>query len=287
MPQGDYSFSYSDFKTRKSVLDAFFPLISKFEGDLPYMYTDSKGLVTTGVGNLIDPIAVALQLTWYKPVGTVATPAEVAQEWNTVKAAFPKYQSVNSKNAPGLIGLRLKATDVAALVKRRILDNEIAILPTYPKYGEYPADGQLGLMRMAWAGGTGMVTHTFANLRNAILKTPPDWMTAALQSRMKDWAENDARNVFVKTLFINADTVQKQGLDPSILYYPEVPKRRGMLRAPSLGEAVGLIALAGGVAGGVVYRDELGRVIKKFPETVRDAADKVKGLKLLKGGRRA
>ena len=44
---------------RPSVFAAFPGFITRFEGRLPFMYLDTKGLVTTGVGNLIDPLVPA------------------------------------------------------------------------------------------------------------------------------------------------------------------------------------------------------------------------------------
>lgn len=35
------------------------------EGRLPYMYLDIRNLVTTGMGNLIDPRQAAESLPWY------------------------------------------------------------------------------------------------------------------------------------------------------------------------------------------------------------------------------
>ena len=43
-----------------SVLTTFPSFTQQFEGRIPFMYVDVKRLVTTAVGNLIDPLSTAL-----------------------------------------------------------------------------------------------------------------------------------------------------------------------------------------------------------------------------------
>ena len=45
------------------------------EGLTSWMYLDIKGFVTTGMGNLIDPVPAALALTWHDADGMRASPA--------------------------------------------------------------------------------------------------------------------------------------------------------------------------------------------------------------------
>lgn len=63
----------------QSVRDYFNTFQTKFEGYLPFMYLDVKNLVTTGMGNLIDPIGAASSLPWvHKSDGSPASPEEIA-----------------------------------------------------------------------------------------------------------------------------------------------------------------------------------------------------------------
>ena len=66
----------------------FFPKFSEIlEGNVTWMYLDVKGLVTTGKGNLIDPVGNALQLEFeYRSTpGIIADAAAVKKEWNYIK----------------------------------------------------------------------------------------------------------------------------------------------------------------------------------------------------------
>lgn len=48
-----------------SVDSIWIPFNKPLEGYLDFMYLDTRNLVTTGMGNLIDPRGVAEALPWY------------------------------------------------------------------------------------------------------------------------------------------------------------------------------------------------------------------------------
>ncbi len=75
-----------------SVQTQFRAFNEPLEGSIPYMYLDIKGLVTVGVGNLIDPIELATLLPFcFKSRPGIATPgarasqAQIAAEWQQLK----------------------------------------------------------------------------------------------------------------------------------------------------------------------------------------------------------
>jgi GH24 family phage-related lysozyme (muramidase) len=76
-----------------SVQSAWFHFISRHEGVIPYMYLDTRQLVTVGVGNLIDPLSLAQELPFQFKAGNrlgvqagrFATRAEIAAEWQHLK----------------------------------------------------------------------------------------------------------------------------------------------------------------------------------------------------------
>lgn len=67
--------------------------ITKHEGNIGHMYLDTKGLVTIGIGNLIDPVSLATPLPFQFKIGNqagaiagrVATTQEIEAEWRTLK----------------------------------------------------------------------------------------------------------------------------------------------------------------------------------------------------------
>ena len=76
-----------------SARTAWQGFITKHEGNIGYMYLDTKGLVTIGIGNLIDPLSLALPLPFQfkignragAPAGRLATPKEIEAEWRSLK----------------------------------------------------------------------------------------------------------------------------------------------------------------------------------------------------------
>ena len=67
-----------------AILAAWQTFNTPIEGMVPFMYLDTKGLVTIGMGNLIDPISVAVTLPFKKRgktgpanAGKPATRAEI------------------------------------------------------------------------------------------------------------------------------------------------------------------------------------------------------------------
>jgi hypothetical protein len=82
----------------QSVQDAFIAFNTPLEARVPFMYLDSKSLVTTGIGNLLDADSAdnfgtnpqlqpfAFDLGWFdKDSAVAASKAEIAQEYQTVK----------------------------------------------------------------------------------------------------------------------------------------------------------------------------------------------------------
>src|SRR6185295_14547672 len=72
---------------------AWYAFTKGYEGAIPFMYLDTKGLVTVGVGNLIDPVAAARVLPFQfktnnklgQRPGQFATHTQIEAEWNHLK----------------------------------------------------------------------------------------------------------------------------------------------------------------------------------------------------------
>ena len=204
---------------RDSVLGAFAPWTTQFEGYTPFLYTDKDGWVTTGIGNKVDPISQALSLPW-KVNGRPASQDEIAQAWKTVKEAWPGVQSFNSAK---LTNLRLDDDGLHALVNRTLKTNDAALARAYAGYPNWPADAQLGINSMSWAMGTGHIVPggDFRNFMAALNRNPPDFRAAAAASHIDDRGNPGLvpRNEANKLLFENAARVLEGAGHPDVLYY--------------------------------------------------------------------
>lgn len=160
--------------TKASVVKSYVDWTTPFEGFLPWMYIDRLGWVTTGMGNLIDPVSMALPLPWKNSDGSRATPDQIAAAWNTIDGlrSDPKGQvqtsgpgSQGGGTQGGYTSIRITKQDVQTLVASKMRENEQHLLAGLPNFAHAPADAQLAAHSMAWAMGPGFAT-TWANFRS-------------------------------------------------------------------------------------------------------------------------
>jgi GH24 family phage-related lysozyme (muramidase) len=206
-----------------SVLQTYRAFTAQFEGITAYLYTDKKGYVTTGIGNLVEnvtthePTPDTFTLGWKRPDGSPASHQEILDAWNAVKAAWPKVQSVASQS---LTTIRLDKEAIDRLVTSKLAQDEAYLRKKYPGYDSWPADAQLGILSMAWAMGPGFDFPRFAA---AVNRPRPDFKAAADASHIHDPGNPiDGRNAANKQLFLNAASVLAAGRDLATLIYPRV-----------------------------------------------------------------
>jgi hypothetical protein len=253
--------------TRKSVLDAFQRVQSEFEGSakqFDFMYTDILGLVTTGMGNLIDgnsnktPMAdmnaygPALRLPWvHKSDGQPATQAEIIQDWQTVKNAHTQTGTYDAGKDSKMTQLRLPQDALQNLIADQVTSNEKALLQSFPGFAGFPADGQMVIHGMGWAMGSGFVpAYGFKAFADAVNRG--DWVAAKANSAFK--LESPQRKTAHDKMFDNAAKVVAQKLDPETLWYPMAPGdiMAKVVRYP-IRAAAFVLALVGIIATGVIY----------------------------------
>jgi peptidoglycan hydrolase-like protein with peptidoglycan-binding domain len=203
---------------RQAVLDHFTDFTQQFEGNTPYMYTDIKGLVTTGNGNLIDDGTSnpAQGLGWVNSDGSLTSAADIDAAWHTVKNAWP---GVQSTACASLTTIRLPPKAIANLVSGKVGQNHTILQTKFPGYTQWPADAQLALHSMAWAMGPAFNFPAFAS---AVNQQTPDFVTAATQSHMDDSANPGLvpRNAANAQLFQNAAAVMAKNGNFDSLYWP-------------------------------------------------------------------
>jgi hypothetical protein len=123
-----------------SASAAWHRFIRKDEGEVAYMYLDKIGLVTTGVGNLIDPIAAALTLPFRfrannrhrTPTGQMATQADITTEWKFIKNHPDRSEFIRlgHRKVEPVASLELDAADRRVLFDDKTTTNE-RILSSY------------------------------------------------------------------------------------------------------------------------------------------------------------
>jgi hypothetical protein len=219
--------------------------LTKFEGYLRQMYLDRRGLVTTGIGDLIDdhtsnnPMALVHQFRWVKigPEDTDGDPAEdweVEEEWNRVKAK-QEWKLIGGGNfvkrarEAGIITLQIPIDEVDIKFMSKLSSFEQTMKATpggyFQDYETFPADAQLGILSLIWATGPGRLHIDWPKFSG--LCQNRQWLEIAERKEFR-WSNIDPkREEAMILLFENAGNLEDavaQGFDFDItmLSYPEI-----------------------------------------------------------------
>ena len=178
-------------------------VIRGHEGDIPYMYLDSKGFVTVAVGNLLSTAADAQALSFVnRTTGKAATAAEIQTDFDSVKKQTA--DMVASKYKP-FAALDMPEAARSTLFDSRIAGFETDLKSAFPDYDSYPIRVKGALMDMIFNLGKSGVTDKFPSFTKAI--KAKDWTEAAKQSNrtapvsaarnsaVKQWLEDEAAAV--------------------------------------------------------------------------------------------
>lgn len=215
---------------RQMVRDNFKAFSEPLEGKVLWMYTDSLGLVSIGVGNLIDPIDLARTLPSLgapyinKDTGAEGTDSEIQTDWNQVKTAAANWQAAESMTA-----LRITEQGCEQLVLNKAAefegyltthaDDPETLVKAFADFGNWPADAQIALMSMAWAMGPAFADGgRWPSFRAAC--EAEDWLAAAANCNMSNaWLIR--RNAVNRGAFRNAAwAVTQDDFDPEVLWLP-------------------------------------------------------------------
>ena len=227
-----------------TVRDTFIEYSTTFEGRVNYMYADIDNNITIGVGNLLSSLsdALGLQFVQKSDKTTPASQADITADWNAVTSAVQNDPTLARRAGhlafEPLTHLWLPDPAIDQLVLSKA-DSFIATLKQTAEFSaleSWPADAQLGLLSMAWAAGPRFGSG-FPLFRASCASQ--DWAGAASNCHLND-ATNPGltpRNTADRVLFLNADFVVSQGLDPTTLQYV-VSGSRATIRQGNNGDNV-------------------------------------------------
>lgn len=170
--------------TEKELTEHFI----KFEGKIPHFYLDGVGLVTIGIGCMIENHTEAMQLKLYrKQDDKLAIRSEIIAEFNTIKSlVYPAKISYYAKNT----FLYLPDNHISELFITRLSSFIIGINSKLVKLSEYPKAAQLVLIDMAYNLGLNGLEKKFPKFMLAI--SQKDYRTAAQECKRRQIQE--ARN---------------------------------------------------------------------------------------------
>ena len=218
-----------------------------------YMYEDILGLMTTGMGNLIEIPDVqpttnkqhaagigpgpsksgtitdeGLNAGWVHTDGTPASGDEIRAEFARLKGLW------GSGNWEDDGGFQQKGRDAATLwlpeaAVMKLISGKLqafadSLKTQLPGWDNFPADAQTALLSHAWAAGSAL--GGWPKFKGFINQTPPDWHSAAGEGYV--YGPNHSiiaaitpRNDSNVRLMLNAEGVEQGNMDPSVLYFPQ------------------------------------------------------------------
>ncbi len=193
---------------RGSVRDAFISFNSPFEGIVHWMYADVKGLVTVGIGNLIDPLPKGLPFV-DKGTGLPASEAAILADWTRIKGD-KSLAKLGHRACEHITQLRLTGTGVERLVYGKLDEMAGYLAKRFPEWEIWPADAQLATLSMAWACGP---AFHFPKLEAAL--RDQDFIAASNECHINETGNPGVkpRNAANVALYINASTAP----DPDFL----------------------------------------------------------------------
>lgn len=161
----------------------WFDWSARFEGVVEHFYADIRGLVTVGVGNLVDPVALALVLPMRRLSDkALATPDEIRSEWLRVKND-PEAARLGAGYSKPRAKLYLPDLDIRALVDTKLQEVASKLTERFPALPDMRADVQVVLCSMAWAMGTGF-PRKFPKFSACIDRQ--DWRGAAEECKIRE-----------------------------------------------------------------------------------------------------
>ena len=227
-----------------SVKSYFIAFNEPIETRVEYMYLDIKGLVTIGIGNLIDienagdkknlekvmKALVTLPFVYKKgqrDAGKPATKADIEAEWKVVKSEKARAKQGYTAFAP-ITTLELQNIDALVFKTVHAMEQELKMDPAFQGFDRWPADAQLGLLSMSWALGTTKLKANWPNFKTACQKQDFDKILKHCEIRTSDNPGVAKRNTANRRLFNNAAAVlANAGKNPAqninermTLYYP-------------------------------------------------------------------
>ena len=208
---------------QQSVSQSFLAFTTPLEGKVNWMYLDVKGLVTIGIGNLIDPVSLALPLPFvHDSDSSPASQSEIQAEWTKVKGNASLAQSGYKAAGPPFTSLQLTDAAINQLVLAKLNQNEAGLKGTaaFANFDSWPADAQLGLLSMAWAMGSGFALSGWPAFTAACASQ--NWAAAAQNCNISTTGNPGVvpRNTADVLLFNNAAAVAAQKLPFSVLHWP-------------------------------------------------------------------
>jgi hypothetical protein len=207
----------------RPAVEAAWPAHARdFEGYCHWMYLDTFGNLTIGIGTLMEgdgrnPPTELLDLPWWRGDGSQAPVAEVSAEWYYVQTRDDlmhrgggAYEEVTD--------LRLDAATVDMLLWKRTCPFWDRLVTHIPDLPNWPADAQLAMLDMGYNHGPNFLNvEGWLGFRDLVRQGNFTDMSIYI------WHKSAHRRFGARAqLFANAAVVVQREMDPGVLWGSDV-----------------------------------------------------------------
>jgi GH24 family phage-related lysozyme (muramidase) len=185
-----------------SYLDDAVGQLKVFEGSIPWLYRDTRGNVTVGVGTMIPSLAACVTLNQSHPLHCENAPATMAQimaDWNRLQH-LPFGQEYAAGGYKALMSVYLLEADITALLMEIVTQCDTNLRRDYPDYDSLPDGVKLALIDMDYNLGDAKLRGSYPRFDAAV--DVKDYTTMAAQCHRAGIP--DARNEWTKNLLLAA-----------------------------------------------------------------------------------
>ncbi|SHO55426.1 glycoside hydrolase family protein [Vibrio quintilis] len=171
--------------------------LEKYEGRIDYIYKDSVGNLTIGVGHLLKDIDAAQKINFiHQSDGKKATKDEIKKDYDEVKKQTYIPEETAASKYKQHTKLKISSDTIDSQTNDHIasFEKELKRLYGSSKFDKFPSDVKLALFDMIFNLGMTTLKKDFPNFNKAIKAN--NWAQAAKESHRK--TVNDSRNKYVK-----------------------------------------------------------------------------------------
>ena len=179
-----------------NYLDQAIATVRRFEGSVPWMYLDTAGKVTVGVGLMLASEEAAHALPFLRK-NLAVSPADISRDFARVSAMKAGglagvYREVN--------GLELSDDTISEHLRQAVLGFEGYLRSHIAGYDGLPDAVKIALLDMAYNLGPGRLLTEYTHLLGAIKRQ--NWTAAAAASLRR--GPSSERNSWTRQQFLSA-----------------------------------------------------------------------------------
>jgi len=180
-----------------AYLDDSIAELKIFEGNVPWMYLDTNGYVTVGVGEMLATAARAQSLGFVDISNQPATADAILAEYQRV-AALAAGKGKDFYRSPTSPTLPQATIDVILLQHLIFFDGQLQ--QRFAKYPNFPDPAKLGLLDMIFNLGPAKLFNTYPHFMGYVQNQ--DWANAATECYRN--GPSAERNDWTKQQFLAA-----------------------------------------------------------------------------------